>query len=492
MQEDQNNRRIINWDIQLFNAVKIKAPAQAEKLLSRRRVSPDCRNEKEGTPLMQASEAGDAAMVGLLLRHGADPNAVDFEAETPLVKAAYGGHLDVVELLMSHGADGNLRNNDDMTPLAIAQEMGHDDVVAFLSEQSADSTSPIKEEIPTDPDDDGPITDGPAGALLPVAAAMAPSPQPSSYVPELDIESIPEMAESPYFKAQQEPEISGQDLEVEAAAQSQSDGTEPAVESSGVGEQAESVWSAINSRHAPVLGKKKETRPALPDSVLAGNEEKIVFTKWDHQMVRSINQKTVKVLDKAGLELGDHTVDTVFKGSFLPVLKPRSQEYKRFSKLWKHPDLIIDYRRWREWTGAAAVRRFCLAEGKDVSPLSGSHLIKLYSVKDLKLILTLAEDAITNNYTVRQLKRAIENLREGKDDADPGKVIIKTLDQSLPLLEEPDLMALCTDKDRVLEELSKAERKRIRALIKTRKPGLDEWKNLMDTLEGILSDLENE
>ncbi len=65
------------------------------------------------------------------------------------------------------------------------------------------------------------------------------------------------------------------------------------------------------------------------------------------------------------------------------------------------------------------------------------------------MILTLAEEAITNKYTVRQLKQAIEDLREHKDDHDPGKEIIRTLDQPVPLLEDPDLMALCTDKDRV-------------------------------------------
>ena len=84
---------------------------------------------------------------------------------------------------------------------------------------------------------------------------------------------------------------------------------------------------------------------------------------------------------------------------------------------------------------------------------------------------------------------AVDDLREHKDDHDPGKEIIKTLDQPVPILEDPDLMALCTDRDRVIKELSKTERKRIRALIKARKPGLDDWKSLMDTLEGILSDL---
>ena len=61
----------------------------------------------------------------------------------------------------------------------------------------------------------------------------------------------------------------------------------------------------------------------------------------------------------------------------------------------------------------------------------------------MKLILTLAEQASVKQLTVRQLKKTVEELREHKDDHDPGKEIIKTLDQPVPILEDPDLMALC-------------------------------------------------
>jgi hypothetical protein len=142
--------------------------------------------------------------------------------------------------------------------------------------------------------------------------------------------------------------------------------------------------------------------------------------------------------------------------------------------------------------GGCAVKRLCLAEGIEVSSLSLSHFIELCHAKDLNMILTLAEEASTNKYSVRQLKAAVDDLKEHKDDHDPGKEIIKTLDQPVPILEDPDLMALCMDKDRVLEELSKTQRKRIRVLLKARKPALDESKKLMDTLERILSDLETE
>ena len=93
---------------------------------------------------MKASEAGDASMVGLLLRHRADPNAADSDGDTALMKAAYGGYSEVVELLMSHGADVDIRNNENMTALEIAQEMEHEDVVALLSGQPSASHDPYR------------------------------------------------------------------------------------------------------------------------------------------------------------------------------------------------------------------------------------------------------------------------------------------------------------------------------------------------------------
>ncbi|MGB6063253.1 MAG: ankyrin repeat domain-containing protein [Desulfomonilaceae bacterium] len=490
MTPKNENSELTEKERLLLDAVANGAVSKVDKLLSRGEVSPDCRDNEGRTPLIIAAEEGNAALVGVLIRHGADLNAVDNDGETASMKAAFDGHLSVVKLLAENGADLEIRNNEGLTALEIAQEIEASDVVTYLTAQQ--DASSAHTETSGDPDDDGPTTDGPGGASLPVAAAAMASSEPRSYVPELDLESVPELENSPYFKPQQEPETAREDREEEATTPPQEEESEHAAESSGAGERAEEAWSNVRRRHDAVLGNETGIGPALPESVLAGSEERIVYDALDNKQVQGINEKTKKVVDKAGLELGDYVGDTVFKGSHMAVLKPRSQENKRFRKLKKHPDLLIDPRRLTDWTGASAVRRYCLAEGIDVSPLSGSHLIELYYVKDLKLILTLAEDAITNNYTVRQLKRAVEQLREHKDDLDPGKEIIRTFDQPVPILEDPDLMKLCTDKDRVLEELSKAERKKIRALIKARKPGLDEWKNLMGTLEGILSDLEDE
>jgi hypothetical protein len=476
---DQGNTRPADTE-QLFEAVAKGFVGKVDKLLSRGESSPDCRDSEGRTPLIVAAEAGNASLVGVLIRHNADMNAVDPDGETGLMRAAFGGHLRVVELLAENGAHLGIRNNDGSTASEIAQLMKRDPVVAFLSARTAGST---------DPQDNGPTTDGPAGASLPVPAVMMTSPTPPSYVPDLDLESNPELEKSPYFEPQTEPETAREDREQEATIPPQEDESKSTADSPGTGDQAEEDWRKIKHGH---LGSEQKRMPAEPGKIVEPHAERIEFDALDNKQVHSINGKIIKVFDKAGFEVGDYIIDTVDKGSYIAVLKPRSQENKRWRKLRKHPEWLADPRRLTELRGGCAVRRYCLAEDIDISPFRLSHFIELYYVKDLKLILTLAEEASANNYTVRQLKQAAGDLREHKDDHDPGKEIIRTLDQQVPILEDPDLMDLCTDKDRVLEELSKAERKKIRALIRERKPGLDEWKNLMDTFEGILSDLEND
>jgi ankyrin repeat protein len=454
---DDRKNADTTYDQQIFDAVEKGAAGKLDKLLSRVEGSPDCRDRQGRTPLMLAVEAGNAALVGVFARHGADVNAVDTDGETAVMKAAYGDHLDVLELLVSKGAAPDIRNNEGFSALEIAQEMGHEDLVAFLSAQSHGSTSSIETETSTDSD-----RDSTADALY-------------------------GMATSSDFRDQIAPETRGQYQEETAEALT----TDPESQSLAV-EAAGQAPTEILDTHGAVLEKNTETTPTLQPNAPATNEKRIEFDALDNKQVRSINEKVIEVLDKASKEVGDYVIDTVFNGSYMAVLKPRSQENKRWRKLKKHPEWVIDPRKLTEMTGACAVRRYCLAEGIDISSFSLSHFIELYYVKDLKLILTLAEKARANNYTVRQLKLAIEELREHKDDHDPGKEIIKTLDQPVPLLDDPDLAELCKDKDRVLEELSRAERKKIRSLIKERKPGLDEWKSLMDTFEEILSDLEGE
>lgn len=433
----------------LFEAAKRGDRKEVDELLNQG-VPVDCSDDVERTPLMEGAYRGHAEVINHLIDHGADVNAVDVAGETAIFRATYGDHLELVKLLHGYGADLAIRNMGGRTAWDIAKDGGATDIASYIEEQLSGGQEGQKNEIPTDPDDDDPDPH-PARALASGAMLQSPVRKPYVTTGDRDNSSAASAAAAPAaaFRHYLTPEDLAVAKEIEAS-----------------------------------LAPKAE--------ILEAMDERIEFDALDNKQVRNINQKVIKVLDKAGFEVGDFVINTVFKGSHMAVLKPRSQENKRWRKLRKHPDWVIDPKRLTELAGACAVRRYCQAAEIEVSSFTISHFIELYYVKDLKLLLTLADEASANDYTVRQLKLAADDLREHKDDLDPGKEIIKTLDQPVPIMEDPDLMALCTDKNRVLQELSKAERKKIRALIKERKPGLDEWKRLMETFEVILSDLKDE
>ncbi len=296
---------------QLFEAMGKGAVAQVEKLLARG-VSPDCRDNEGKTALMRAAEDGNPALVAVLIRHGANVNALDADGETALMKAVAGNHPEIAKLLISYGADLNIKNNEGMTASEIADVLEVSDVITFPAAQQAISSS--RTDTSGDPDDEGPTTHGPAGASLPVAAAAAPSHEPSPYVPEVDLESLPELERSPYFNTQAALEDAEAASQQEALEPSRDDGAEPAAESSGAGEQAESdVWSAINSQHGDLVERETKGASAVPGTFPGLDEERIEFDALDNKQVRDINEKIKKVLDKASFEVGDHVINTVFK-----------------------------------------------------------------------------------------------------------------------------------------------------------------------------------
>ncbi len=308
----------------LFDDVEKGAVGKADKRLSRGKVSTDCRNEKGMTPLIKASAAGNASFVGMLIGHKADVNAVDTHGYTALMAAASNGHIDVVKDLVSSGADLEIRNKENLTASEVAAETGFPEIVTYLSLQQASSSTAT--ETSEEPDDDGPATYGAAGASLSFApdddepptggpagaatgAAMIASPESLSYVRELDLESIPEPGRSAYFKPHQEPELATENWEHEAAGAPEDDNPDSSDASPGTGSRKEDAWNKIVSAVNGPIRKPRVAGPAVPEDVLAANEERIVFDALDHKLVQSVNENFRKILNKAFLEFGDHTVE---------------------------------------------------------------------------------------------------------------------------------------------------------------------------------------
>jgi uncharacterized protein len=101
-------------------------------LVDRMKISVNCKNLKEETPLLLAASRDDVRTVALLLERGADPNIQDKKGSTCLQWAARSGRLGMAKLLLHNRADVNAEDNSGYTPLAFAEYNGHEDVADYL------------------------------------------------------------------------------------------------------------------------------------------------------------------------------------------------------------------------------------------------------------------------------------------------------------------------------------------------------------------------
>jgi ankyrin repeat protein len=97
------------------------------------------------TPLLMASQLGNAAMVDTLLASGADVKATTSAGATALMLASRAGSVDAVKSLVAHGADVNaVEPVKGESALTFAAAMGRADVVGALTASGANVSQTTK------------------------------------------------------------------------------------------------------------------------------------------------------------------------------------------------------------------------------------------------------------------------------------------------------------------------------------------------------------
>lgn len=84
------------------------------------------------TPLLLASEKGDAKIVEILLRFDANPNMANIQMKTPLWCASLNRHVKIVAILLSAGANPNIVDQAGQTALYCAAISRHKEIVDLL------------------------------------------------------------------------------------------------------------------------------------------------------------------------------------------------------------------------------------------------------------------------------------------------------------------------------------------------------------------------
>lgn len=128
---------------ELIDAAKSGREQDVENLVSQAGVDPDCKDDKNCTPLLHAVSKGHEKVVKVLLNTGnVNVNVKVDEIGTPLSSAAKQGNFQIVQLLIDNGAEVNLPDSSLRTPLSRAAARGNNEVVKFLLEKGAEIDSP--------------------------------------------------------------------------------------------------------------------------------------------------------------------------------------------------------------------------------------------------------------------------------------------------------------------------------------------------------------
>ncbi|EFQ36061.1 hypothetical protein CGRA01v4_06034 [Colletotrichum graminicola] len=139
---------------------------------------------KDDTFLLYAINMGRTEDAKLLLTHGADANAADNKGRTPLIEALQLENQALVQKLLAHGADVNKMGN--VKPLTLARLLQSQELVEMLTERGAQCPIQPKPEIapPTPVSPNGPSTSSRRQA--PPQSSSAEMPPPYTEVSAVD------------------------------------------------------------------------------------------------------------------------------------------------------------------------------------------------------------------------------------------------------------------------------------------------------------------
>ncbi len=265
------------------------------------------------------------------------------------------------------------------------------------------------------------------------------------------------------------------------------DGEEDATAQSA---QAEETEGAVSPDQGLEPETSSDDREVKGQDVAETESDTKTPSATNHKIiVRGINERAHRCIEVGVMETGEFGLDAIYGGN-IEAATSSTRKPMLFKTIAADPELALDPRRLAEFIGIAAIRRDFIQAGMDVSGLSASKLGALLPVKDMNLRRQLASEASERKYTVRQIKDLVKGFTPRKVTEDIGRTILKKIGGPLQMLNDDELFTVCSDRQRLLKDLSKAEREKILDQIKEGKPRLKALDELVKTLEANLEQIE--
>ena len=174
------------------------------------------------------------------------------------------------------------------------------------------------------------------------------------------------------------------------------------------------------------------------------------------KVVRKINKLAMKTVEKGAMDIGELVLNEVFQGRLGEACSKDPFKSSSLQMVCKERDLMVNRRRLGEWVRAAALRKELIAKKVECFHLYYSHYAALLQVEDEKELVKLARTASKEQWSVRDLAKAIGKKKSAAAQSGNSVELVQPdqLKAEQLIQAAGDFLALMQDQDnqRLLED----------------------------------------
>lgn len=208
------------------------------------------------------------------------------------------------------------------------------------------------------------------------------------------------------------------------------------------------------------------------------------------QMVGDINEICRTALNGGKIQIGEYLFVNVFKGDIEEASSKNPKKNKSYSDLAKSTDLELSDKELGICLRVAVLERLLKEADEKLCGLKFSVKREIIKLPSTDQMLKLARVAYDSNLTVEGTRKELTAMMP-PTNPDLGQKVLNGLKSSpLALVSKEELKGFCQDKDRLMKDLNRKERTKIRTTAHDKLAEIEECVSFLKGLEKTLGEID--
>ena len=207
------------------------------------------------------------------------------------------------------------------------------------------------------------------------------------------------------------------------------------------------------------------------------------------QMVEDINDICRTSVNGGKLQIGEYLLENIFKGNVEEASSKNPKKNTSYADLAKSPDLDLSDKELGICLRVAVLERILKKKSPELCDLMFSVKREIVKLPGVDKMLELAREAYSDGLTVGQTREKVQAMIPHAA-LDLGKKVLSKLNHPLGLMSNEELKSFCADKSRLIKDLNKKERTKIRNSARAKRSEIEECVDFLKGFEETLEEID--